>query len=1515
MVRLHHTRATALALTWLLSLAACASGCAGSFDDYYAGDGGPPDGSADGMVPDAASDADIDMETADFGMGPFDLDVTVGGTGTGGVVSAPSGINCGSDCEQTYDAGTTVTLIATPVAPAVVVWGGACAGTAPEDPCVISMTRPRSVTVDFAIPTFTLTVIASGGGTGQVVAADDSLDCDGTGTCAVSYQVGTMVTLSALPGFASSFSGWSMDCAGLGDCELTMDADKTVGVTFDDADEVSLLISRSGSGMGTVTSAPTGIDCGASCSAVFAPGEEITLTATETAGSTFMGWSGDCTGTGMTCTLTMSAARSVTATFDVNTYMLSVARDGTGSGSVSSVPAAIDCGATCSAPYAHGTNVVLIAAADEGSTFTGWAGACQGTNTFCSVPITAAATATATFTRDTYTLTAAVTGAGKIVSGAGGIDCGSDCSETYAHGQMVTLNAIANDGAAFTGWSGACAAESSTSCVVTLTQAESVGATFAINQYALTASTTDNGSGTITSSDGSIDCGSDCTGAAGHGDSITFTATADAGSTFIGWGGDCAGEASNVCTLTIAGATSVSAAFVLGNEFLTVTKSGTGAGTVASDVPGIDCGSTCASSFTNGTMVTLTATPATGSTFTGWSGGCMGASTTCSVTVTTMVGVTAQFTADQHTLQVVPTGEGTGTVSNNTGSILCGTGGMMCSDTVNYGVTRTLTASADANSVFVGWSGADCPGTAPCVISMTDDVTVQALFDRAPYVLTVATGGTGTGSVVSDVAGINCGTDCTETYRHGDVVTLTATATANSDFNGWSGAGCGASTTCVVTVTQAQTVTAQFTLKQYTLTVTKPGNGAGTVSSTPAGISCGASCSGSYAHGTMVMLTATPSTGSDFTGWGGACSGTTSCMVTMDQAQSVTATFTLRQYTLTVNRAGTGSGSVSSTPSGLTCPANGSCTGTFNHGTTVQLIASPASSSDFTSWSGGGCSSNGACNVTMTAATAVTATFTLKQQPLTVTVSGSGSGTVSSNPAGISCTKTGGTCAANYTHGTMVTLTATPTSGGGNTFAAWGGACTGQTGSTCTLSMTQANSVSATFTVGSNNLTVSVNGTGTVTSSPTGISCTSTGGTCSQSFTFGQTVTLTAAPGVGRTFSGWGGACASAGTNTTCQVTMDASKSVTATFEVLSYTLTTVIDAQGFGSVITPGGEIDCPGDCTESLPHGEMITLQAVPTSGYVFDGWVDDGGGSSAPCSDLNPVYCTLTITQARTIRAKFSPVFHTVTVSRSGSGSITSSPGSINCGSNCSGSFATGTSLQLTASPASGNSFSAWTGACAGQGAVCTLNIAGPVSTQAVFTPNTYPVSVSFVGLNVGDVSTTDGVITCLANGQNKCSGTYTHGSAVTFVAADIDPRQTSPGARFVRWSSGPCAGSTNTSCATTVTAALSVQAEYIRTYALVVDITGGALTSNERVNVQIGPLAHATTCSSTMQVGYVPPPCTFAVEVGVSVTLSALPAAGFFRFNNWVPPPSGCSASNPSCMFTMPSAAVLTAANFD
>ena len=251
---------------------------------------------------------------------------------------------------------------------------------------------------------------------------------------------------------------------------------------------------------------------------------------------------------------------------------------------------------------------------------------------------------------------------------------------------------------------------------------------------------------------------------------------------------------------------------------LNLTKAGTGSGMITSVPAGISCGSYCNGSYFDGTILTLTATPSEGSTFAGWLGACSGTGT-CIVTMDGDKAVTATFAASapsQYTLTVLKSGTGGGTVTSNPSGINCGSD---CSETYNQGISVILTATPDAGSTFGGWSGdADCSDG---VVTMNANMTCTATFnpELAGKTLTVSKTGTGTGIVTSSPAGINCGSDCSETYSKVQKVKLTAKADVNSTFTGWSGGGCSGTKTCTVTVDTAVTVTADFALKTPDISV------------------------------------------------------------------------------------------------------------------------------------------------------------------------------------------------------------------------------------------------------------------------------------------------------------------------------------------------------------------------------------------------------------------------------------------------------------------------------------------------------------------------------------------------------------------------------------------------------------------------------------------------------------------------------------------------------------------------
>ena len=360
------------------------------------------------------------------------LGVSKNGAGTGTILSVDptSGINCGSSfgCNEAYVAGTSVILVATPdPGSSFTGWGGACSG---NGGCFVTMDADKTVSATFGVPAHTLTVNRLGAGFGTVTSAPTGIDCGAT--CAGGFDDGVQVTLDQTASPGSVFVGWSGACSGSGGCTVTMDASKSVTATF--ALAFTLDVAIAGAGSGSVSSSPPGISCSSTCSGDFVAGTIVGLTATPSAGSAFAGWSGDCTGTGA-CNVTMSAARSVTATF-VPTFTLTVSNVGSGGGTVTSTPAGINCGATCSADYATGTMVGLTPTPAGGSTFVGWSGACTGSGG-CLVTMDAAKGVTATFN---------LQGAGSpgISLSPPSLDFGGQSMATTSPSQSITVTNTGN---------------------------------------------------------------------------------------------------------------------------------------------------------------------------------------------------------------------------------------------------------------------------------------------------------------------------------------------------------------------------------------------------------------------------------------------------------------------------------------------------------------------------------------------------------------------------------------------------------------------------------------------------------------------------------------------------------------------------------------------------------------------------------------------------------------------------------------------------------------------------------------------------------------------------------------------------------------------------------------------------------------------------------------------------------------------------------------------------------------
>jgi hypothetical protein len=234
-------------------------------------------------------------------------------------------------------------------------------------------------------------------------------------------------------------------------------------------------------GPGSVVSAPSGISCGPGtsgpCSATFSGGSSVTLTASPDDGTTFDGWSGDCSGTG-DCVVSMDGTKHVTATFGP---LFALTVDPPANGTVTSDVAGIDCPSACSHDFASGRIVTLMPHADAGYAFDSWGGDCPDTQaTTCTVTMDAARSASATFVQapqDAITVAVAGSGQGSVTSDVGGIDCPGACSASVDDGSTVGLTAHAGTNAVFSGWSGSCSGSAST-CSLTLSGRASVTATF-----------------------------------------------------------------------------------------------------------------------------------------------------------------------------------------------------------------------------------------------------------------------------------------------------------------------------------------------------------------------------------------------------------------------------------------------------------------------------------------------------------------------------------------------------------------------------------------------------------------------------------------------------------------------------------------------------------------------------------------------------------------------------------------------------------------------------------------------------------------------------------------------------------------------------------------------------------------------------------------------------------------------------------------------------------------------------
>ncbi len=350
-------------------------------------------------------------------------------------------------------------------------------------------------------------------------------------------------------------------------------------------------------GAGNYTITPTGTS--------FACGTPVTITAVADAGAKFDGWSGHASGTLTQTAMTMTADRVLTATFSTQTYALAIATDGNGT---------IDVSPT--GPYALNQTVTVTATPATGWIFSGWSGDLGGTTNPAALTMTADKSITATFTALQYSVSANVQGGGAVQITPTG---------TYTYGQIITLTAAPQAGWQLQQWNGAVNSPFMPTTTLTVQGNHVVTATFAPVQYTLLLTTTGGG----------VIAANPAAGSYSYGQTVTLTATADLGFTFIRWEGDASGTG-NPITLTMTADKTARAVFSALISY-TLTTGATAGGAVVVSPEQTD--------YLSGTVVTLTGAADVGWYFSGWNGDTSGATNPVTITMDADKTVQGDFTA------------------------------------------------------------------------------------------------------------------------------------------------------------------------------------------------------------------------------------------------------------------------------------------------------------------------------------------------------------------------------------------------------------------------------------------------------------------------------------------------------------------------------------------------------------------------------------------------------------------------------------------------------------------------------------------------------------------------------------------------------------------------------------------------------------------------------------------------------------------------------------------------------
>ncbi|HHB91770.1 MAG TPA: hypothetical protein ENK59_00975, partial [Thioploca sp.] len=458
---------------------------------------------------------------------------------------------------------------------------------------------------------------------------------------------------------------------------------------------------------------------------------------------------------------------------------------------------------------------------------------------------------------------------------------------------------------------------------------------------------------------------------------------------------------------------------------VTTAKSGTGSGTVSG-----------AGSYEENSMVTLTATANSDSTFNGWSSGCSSSFTitadiTCTATFTkkTTNNNTTNNTYQSVNLTIQFSGFGSGTIKSSPSGINCNSQDEeTCRATFDTATKVVLSYIADKDSEFRYWSGVlDCNDGELFLIKSTMCTVHFALLPNDLNIKII-----GKGTVINEANNINCSQNCTKTIDGNAKLTLTPEPTLGWVFDKWEG---DCDTTGKVTLNTDKQCTAIFIKgKPLQLHILKTGDGL--VTSNPAGINCGTDCVEEYDNGLTIELTAVPDEGWEFEGWRGHCAETQTAIITesdrycravfQPQTEILSKDNTVitpikQQVKLTVNKIGKGLITAEGIQCGDICSKEN-----YTVGSRLNLTATPADGWELWNWSGD-CDANG--NVVLNEDKTCQVLFGQSGLPSDLTVVKYGNGKIISQPKGINCGIDCREAKYEFSSGDQIILNAIPDSG------------------------------------------------------------------------------------------------------------------------------------------------------------------------------------------------------------------------------------------------------------------------------------------------------------------------------------------------------------------------------------------------------------------------------------------------------------------------------------------------------